>query len=69
MGEDYGWTVEGAKASPLKLRNDWPTLRENIQNYIKGINFGYKKKLKEIDVDYINARALFKDPNTVAFEL
>jgi ribosomal protein L6P/L9E len=58
MGEDYGWTAEGAQ-QPLKLRNDWGVLRENIQNYIKGINFGYKKKLKEIEVDYINARAAF----------
>ena len=63
MGEDYGWTGK------LALRNDWGTLRENIQNYIKGINFGYKKKLKQIDVDYVNARAAFKDAHTVAFSL
>lgn len=66
MGEDYGWT---GGASPLQLRNDWGTLRGNIQNYIKGINFGYKKKLKELDVDYVNARASFSDPHSVQFEL
>jgi thioredoxin reductase (NADPH) len=63
MAEDYGW---GHKSEDLK--HDWEVLRENIQNYIKGINFGYKKKLKEIGVDFIDARAKFKDPNTVAFE-
>ena len=63
MGEDYGWQGKVA------LRNDWGTLRDNIQNYIKGINFGYKKKLKEIDVDYVNARAAFKDAKTVVFSL
>ena len=36
--------------------------------YIKGINFGYKKKLKEIGVDFIDAKAQFKDPNTVQFQ-
>ena len=67
MGEDYGW--KGSEQhSPLQLRNDWGTLRTNIQNYIKGINFGYKKKLKEIAVDYVNAKASFKDANTVMFQ-
>lgn len=67
MGEDYGWVTPDSQ--PLQLRNDWATLRGNIQNYIKGINFGYKKKLKEIEVDYVNARATFADPHTVDFEL
>ena len=43
-------------------------MRKNIQNYIKGINYGYKNKLKEIGVDYIDARASFKDEYTVEFE-
>ena len=46
----------------------WNILRGNIQNYIKGINFGYKSKLKEIGVDYINAKASFQDANTISFE-
>lgn len=62
MSEDYGW------GSPTDPVNDWQTLRTNIQNYIKGINFGYKKKLKEIGVDFIEARAKFKDPHSVEFE-
>ena len=64
MGADYGWgeQVNG------ELKNDWGVLRQNIQDYIKGINFGYKKKLKEIGVDFIDAKASFKDANTVHFE-
>ncbi len=42
-------------------------MRQNIQDYIKGINFGYKKKLKEIGVDFIDAKATFKDQHTVNF--
>eukprot|EP00347_Sterkiella_histriomuscorum_P023727 403333591 len=63
MGSDYGWTTK----EPGHLTNNWEALRTNIQNYIKGINFGYKNKLKEIGVDFIDARASFKDEHTVKF--
>lgn len=63
MAEDYGW---GQQRDPLE--NNWEALRTNIQNYIKGINFGYKKKLKEIGVDFVESRAKFKDQHTVEFE-
>jgi thioredoxin reductase (NADPH) len=63
MAEDYGW---GQQSDPLE--NNWEALRTNIQNYIKGINFGYKKKLKEIGVDFVESRAKFKDQHTVEFE-
>ncbi len=65
MGEDYGWIKKDQK---IELKNEWPVLRNNIQNYIKGINFGYKNKLKEIGVDFIDARATFKDEFTVEFQ-
>ena len=64
MGEDYGWG-KYTSDNGGNLQNDWGVLRQNIQDYIKGINFGYKKKLKEIGVDFIDAKALFKDANTV----
>jgi hypothetical protein len=38
-----------------------------VQNYIKSINFGYKSKLKELGIDFIDARATFKDEFTVEF--
>lgn len=66
MAEDYGWPkVEHKK---LEKEHNWQVLRQNIQNYIKGINYGYKNKLKDIGVDFIEARATFKDEYTVEFE-
>jgi len=49
------------------LQHSWEILRNNVQNYIKGINFGYKMKLKEIEVDFVDAKGIFKDQNTVEF--
>ena len=65
MGTDYGWS--GQEKAHEDLKHDWVVLRQNIQDYIKGINFGYKKKLKEIGVDFIDAKATFKDKHTVSF--
>ena len=64
MSEDYGWKNHIEES---KLEHDWTVLRTNVQNYIKGINFGYKSKLKEIGVDYVNAKARFRDENTIEF--
>ena len=64
MGKDYGWDVE--------LKNDsvqWEVLRNNVQNHIKGLNFGYVSKLKEIEADYINAKASIGNDNSIAFTL
>lgn len=63
MGEDYGWP----KVKEEDLKHNWDVLRTNVQNYIKGMNFGYKSKLKEIGVDFIDAKATFKDEFTVMF--
>ncbi len=38
---------------------------KNIQDHIKRINFAYVGKMREIGVDYINARAAFKDDHTL----
>ena len=63
MSEDYGLPPVDAN-----VKHSWPVLRENVQNYIKGINFGYKNKLKQIGVDFVDARAIFKDDQSVEFE-
>ena len=60
---DFGWS----KNEDQKRTHNWNVLRDNIQNYIKGINFGYVGKMNELDIDYINAKASFKDANTVKF--
>ena len=61
---DNGW--EGTKDEELSF--NWKAMRNNVQNYIKGINFSYVTSLSEKNIDYINARAYFKDQNTVQFE-
>jgi len=61
--EDYGWNAE----NPTKYNHDWNTLRGSVQSYIKGINFSYNSMMAEIDADYINAMAKFKDSKSVSF--
>ena len=58
QSERYGWknTVEG---------HDWATMRTQINNYIRSLNFGYKNELKSKKVDYLNAKGRFKDPHTI----
>ncbi len=58
----YGWIGQHSKG------HDWPTLRDNVQTYIKQLNFGYVSKLSDVGVDYINAKAIFKDPKTIEFD-
>jgi ribosomal protein L6P/L9E len=61
--KDYGWKED----KESKIEHDWSTLKDNIQNHIKGVNFGYKSKMKDIGAHYINAYASFLDPTTVKF--
>lgn len=54
----YGWEfpVEGAQ-------NNWETLRTNIQDHIKGLNFGYRVDLREKGVTYLNKLGRFTGPH------
>ena len=63
MLKDYGWLMD----QDPKYEHDWNTLRDNIQNHIKAINFGYKSKMKEEGIDYVNSYASFEDQNTIKF--
>ena len=63
MGQDYGWDVE------LKDQKvNWEKLRKNVQNYIRSLNFGYVSKMKEVEADYINAKAFISKDNSVTFK-
>lgn len=44
---------------------NWEILRENVQNHIKGLNYGYKGTLKSLGISYFNHLATFKDKNTL----
>lgn len=52
----------------MKLEHDWKTLRNNIQDHIKAINFGYRNKMSEFQIDYVNAFAQFQDDKSVKFK-
>lgn len=41
----------------------WETMVENVQNYIKSLNFGYRKELNKRKVKYLNAYAEFVAPH------
>lgn len=55
----YGW--EGGNAAV----NNWDTLRTNVQNHIKGLNFGYRVQLREQGVKYMNKLGRFVDSHTL----
>ena len=61
--KDFGWKQTEQKG----MEHDWITLRNNVQSYIKQINFGYVSKMAEQGIDYINAKASFSDQQTVTF--
>lgn len=46
---------------------NWKVLVQNVQSYIKSMNFGYKSKLKQQNIPYVNALASFRDANTLVF--
>jgi thioredoxin reductase (NADPH) len=40
---------------------NWENMRENVQNYIHGLNFKYRVRLREKNVHYLNKLAKFID--------
>lgn len=54
---------------PQKLYShfNWQTLRENVQNHIKGVNFVYKMQMIQEKTPYLNALAGFKDASTLLY--
>ena len=60
---NYGWNV------PENVTHDWNRMRDEIQNYVKSINFGYRVALREKKVDYINAYGSFVDPHKMKVSL
>lgn len=61
FGETNGEEVLEAPQLTVK----WGILRENIQNYIRGLNFKYRVRLREKQVDYLNKLGKFVDKNTI----
>mmetsp|Transcript_19809 Transcript_19809/g.19137 ORF Transcript_19809/g.19137 Transcript_19809/m.19137 type:complete len:605 (-) Transcript_19809:210-2024(-) len=58
----YGW---GDKENSQHPSHNWVKMRENIQDHIKGINFGYRVQLREAGITYLNKLGRFTGPNTL----
>mmetsp|Transcript_28545 Transcript_28545/g.42186 ORF Transcript_28545/g.42186 Transcript_28545/m.42186 type:complete len:634 (-) Transcript_28545:294-2195(-) len=56
--------TNGESSSPSSTVK-WETLRENVQNYIRGLNFKYRVAFREKEVTYLNKLAKFVDKNTI----
>jgi len=57
----FGWET-GSEGKPA---HNWEAMVENIQSYIKGLNWGYKTALRSAQVKYFNELVEFKDKNTI----
>mmetsp|Transcript_9676 Transcript_9676/g.20026 ORF Transcript_9676/g.20026 Transcript_9676/m.20026 type:complete len:669 (+) Transcript_9676:85-2091(+) len=68
----FGISSVGAKPDefmmqlpPIETESQWDVAKMNIQNYIRGLNFKYRVRLREKSVQYLNKLATFKDAHTV----
>lgn len=53
----FGWTgLDGAS-------HDWESMKNNVQDHIKGLNFGYRVQLREQGVTYLNKLGKFTGPH------
>ncbi|XP_067004127.2 thioredoxin reductase 1, cytoplasmic-like [Anabrus simplex] len=55
----FGWKV------PERIKHDWFEMITEIQNYVKSLNFGYRKIFREKGIAYFNAYAQFIGPNRI----
>jgi len=58
--KEFGWNTE-----PENIKHDWPRMVEEIQNHIRGLNWGYRVALREKSVTYLNEYAQFVDEHTL----
>lgn len=55
----YGWNT-----SPQTQLN-WSTLVENVQNYVRNMNFSYRAALMDEGIKYYNARGVLESENII----
>eukprot|EP00521_Asterionellopsis_glacialis_P008202 CAMPEP_0195285368 /NCGR_PEP_ID=MMETSP0707-20130614/3220_1 /TAXON_ID=33640 /ORGANISM="Asterionellopsis glacialis, Strain CCMP134" /LENGTH=618 /DNA_ID=CAMNT_0040344849 /DNA_START=42 /DNA_END=1898 /DNA_ORIENTATION=+ len=66
--EAFGISVGESKAdgpNEVITEHSWETMRENVINYIRGLNFKYRVKLREKSVTYLNKLGKFVDTHTL----
>ncbi len=58
--------VSGAAGETASnAQHAWETMRENVQNHIRSLNFKYRVNLRENSVTYLNKLGKFKDTHTL----
>jgi len=66
-----GHSMEDARALGWEglqdAKHDWNKMLTSVNDMIRGLNYGYKKALKDAKVEYINALAHFVDEHTVEY--
>ncbi|KAL3806539.1 hypothetical protein ACHAXA_006592 [Cyclostephanos tholiformis] len=63
---EAGWSESyGSSEDNPVPPHGWETLRSNVQNHIRGLNFKYRVDLREKEVTYINALGSFLDAHTL----
>jgi len=55
---EYGWEEAGKTFK-------WATLMQNVNDYIRSLNFSYRGEMVESGVKYKNALGSFVDPHTI----
>ena len=62
-----GPSPTGVESAPtgIKTSHNWVTMRENVQNHIRSLNFKYRVNLREKGVKYLNKLGKFKDAHTL----
>lgn len=58
MSKRFGWDV------PSTTHN-WNELKTNVQDHIKGLNFGYRVEMRETGVTYLNKLGRFTGPHSL----
>jgi thioredoxin reductase (NADPH) len=49
----------------MEQKHNWDEMILNVQNHIKGLNWGYKSEMIKSKVKYFNAYAEFVDAHTI----
>ena len=57
----------GVESAPtgIETKHAWVSMRENVQNHIRSLNFKYRVNLREKGVSYLNKLGKFKDAHTL----
>jgi len=68
--KSFGWQLgksasDGDGDTESKPVHDWGVMVDNIQNYIRGLNWGYKTSLRSAQVKYFNELVEFTGDHTI----